>query len=73
MTAKRIGSRMRVIQWYVEHHPGCSMYQAAVGSGSWKEIQYKVHRFGYAAVHRAIAAGLITAQFRGGRYYLRAV
>ena len=55
----RIGPKMEEVQNYVHRYPGCTMLACAewVGpNGSRK--------FGYAAVHRALDAGLVRREER---------
>lgn len=52
------GLRMMQVANFVRRNPGCTMLQAA------EHLIYRgrpSRRYGYAAVHRAIAAGLIVA------------
>jgi hypothetical protein len=48
---------MRAVAAFVEAHPGLHMIKAARAVGPHHSL-----RFGYAAVHRAIAAGLVRAE-----------
>ena len=50
---------------YVTQHPGCSILPVAEAIGPNGS-----RRFGYAAVHRAIRAGLLNAKRSHGRYAL---
>jgi hypothetical protein len=62
----RHGPKMLLAQAYVARHPGCAILPVAEYIGPSR-------RFGYAAVHRAIRAGLINAvRLPSGRYVLRA-
>jgi hypothetical protein len=65
MSSIRIGSKMRVAADYVAGHPGCTKMAAAAAAGPNGSL-----RFGYAAVDRAIRAGLIRAVPAGPRYQL---
>lgn len=58
----RIGQKMRAAAWYVNDHPGCTKLAAAEAIDS--------RRGGYAAVDRAIRAGLVNARWTGRRYQL---
>ena len=51
---------------YVRANPGCAILPVAEYVGPNGSRQ-----FGYQTVHRAIAAGLIVAERRNGRYCLR--
>lgn len=62
---KRVGPCMRAAVEYVAQHPGCSILPVAVWVGPHGSTN-----FGYRAVHRAIDAGLIHAEYVKGRYVL---
>ena len=63
----RIGPQMRAAVDYVRDNPGCAILPVAEAIGP-----YGSRRYGYAAVHRAIRAGLIQATRRPtGAYCLR--
>lgn len=59
------GPAMTAAAAYVAAHPGCTKKDAAEACGPHGSLRY-----GYQAVDRAIAAGLITARLRGFRYAL---
>lgn len=61
----RIGAQMRAVMTYVSDKPGCSKGEAARAAGSRGQV-----RDGYAAVDRAIAAGLISATRNANGYAL---
>jgi hypothetical protein len=58
-TAKRVGPVMAAITAYVAGHPGCPKLHPALACGPNGSTRY-----GYEAVNRAMAAGLI--ENRGG-------
>ena len=62
---KLIGTKMQAAADFVRANPGCAILPVAehVGPNGSR-------RFGYATVHRAIAAGLIQAARSRGRYTL---
>ena len=66
-TTKRIGPKMEEAADYVRENPGCAILPVAEAIGP-----HGSRRYGYAAVHRAIKAGLIRAERVGGRYRLEA-
>lgn len=54
--SKRIGPRMAAILSYVQNNPACSILEAAMATrGRYNEG----HRYGYAAAHRLLRAGLL--------------
>lgn len=55
--SRRIGPRMAQVVRFVEENPGLRAKQAAAHVGPHGSVS-----FGYATVHRAIAAGLIRAE-----------
>lgn len=59
---KRIGPRMALIRDFVARNPGRFMHSAAKRVGPHGSTH-----FGYAAVHRAIAAGLVYSITGAGR------
>lgn len=63
--ANRIGPQMQAAAAYVSQNPGCTIRPVADAVGPSR-------RFGYAAVHRAIKAGIIHAApgARRGTYSL---
>jgi hypothetical protein len=61
----RIGPRMREAAAYVALHPGCAILPAARSIAPYG----RGIKFGYAAVHRAIRAGLIVAGRGVGNAY----
>lgn len=64
----RIGPVMCAAWAYVRANPGCSKYEVSRAVGP-----HGSNNYGNRAVWRAIAAGLIRYEFRGGRYHLYAV
>lgn len=58
-----IGFSMLDAQEYVRDHPGCTIRRVARATGPHGSTKY-----GYAAVHRAIRAGLLTFT-RDNRHY----
>lgn len=67
-TARRIGPVMIAAAEYVAAHPGCAKLPVAEHVGP-----HGSRKYGYQAVDRAIAAGLIAAvQLPGGAYRLTA-
>lgn len=65
-TQPRIGPCMRAAATYVQLHPGCTKWAAAVYAFGRKQ---GARQYGYAAVNRAIKAGLIRAEKPNGRRY----
>lgn len=61
----RIGPRMLAARHFVAENPGCAILPVAVAVGPYGSRQY-----GYRTVHRAIRAGLISAEWANGRYRL---
>lgn len=62
----RVGSSMAAAVSYVAHHPGTTILPVARQIGPHGST-----KFGYAAVHRAIKAGLIiAAKMNDGSYRL---
>ena len=60
----RIGPKMAAAVLYVHAHPGCPILPVAEDVGANGS-----RRYGYAVVHRAMAAGLIEATSGKGNAY----
>lgn len=65
MTTGRVGPMMERAAAYVAANPGCAILPVAEHVGP-----HGSRKYGYATVHRAIAAGLIRAAKARGRYTL---
>lgn len=67
ISSHRIGRQMIRATNYVAANPGTCILPVALAIGPNGSTRY-----GYAAVHRAIRAGLIRADYAAGRYVLSA-
>ena len=71
--ARRVGPKMRLVAEYVAANPGCPKIGPARYASPYpgQPANRCGLQFGYRAVDRAMAAGLVAGQLAGARYSLR--